>query len=111
MSTPTQTLRLVFGGGLDVFQQNNNLWSPNELFYEQPQTLPGASVENNGASKFYNWNASAVHNYQGNGWSANTSGGLQYEDRQLQTSRITTTNLVPGQRNVGQGTNTRARRT
>ena len=106
MSTPTQTLRLVFGGGLDVFQQNNNLWSPNELFYEQPQTLPGAAVENNGASKFYNWNASAVHNYQGNGWSANTSGGLQYEDRQLQTSRITTTNLVPGQRNVGQGTNT-----
>ncbi|MEO8335111.1 MAG: SusC/RagA family TonB-linked outer membrane protein [bacterium] len=106
MSSARQTLRFVLGGGVDVFHQNNNLWAPNELFFEQPQTLPGASVENNGDSKFYNWNMNAVHNYQSGGWSVNTSGGLQYEDRQVQTSRITTTNLVPGQRNVGQGTNT-----
>src|SRR5690606_1771460 len=35
-----------------------------------------------------------------------TSGGIQYEDRRLNTSRIFTQNLVPGQRNVGQGTST-----
>lgn len=106
LSTDQQSLRLIFGGGLDAFQQNNDLWTPNELFFERPQTLPGASIEGDGASKFYNWNASAVHSYQGGGWSLNSSGGVQYEDRQLKTSRITTTNLVPGQRNVGQGTNT-----
>jgi len=106
MSKGAQSLRFVVGGGLDVFQQSNDLWSPNELFYERPQTFPGASVENQGNSKYYNWNANVIHAYQRSSWSLNTSGGLQYEDRQLHTSGITTTNLVPGQRNVGQGTNT-----
>ncbi|HUX32769.1 MAG TPA: SusC/RagA family TonB-linked outer membrane protein [Gemmatimonadaceae bacterium] len=106
VSTTHQTLNFVVGGGLDVFNQGNSLWSPNELFFEQPQTLPGAAIAGNGNSKFYNWNANAVHAYTTSAWSLHTSGGLQYEDRQLLTSRITTTNLVPGQRNVGQGTNT-----
>ena len=75
-----QSLRLVFGGGIDAFQQANDIWTPNELFWEEPQAQPGSSLS--------------------------SSAGLQYEDRQLNTSRITTTNLVPGQRNVGQGTNT-----
>ncbi|MEP6492769.1 MAG: SusC/RagA family TonB-linked outer membrane protein [bacterium] len=106
LSSARQSLKFVVGGGLDVFQQNNNLWSPNELFYEQPNTLPGAAVENNGNSKFYNWNLNGIHDYEFTKFSLHTSGGVQYEDRQLRTSRITTTNLVPGQRNVGQGTNT-----
>jgi TonB-linked SusC/RagA family outer membrane protein len=108
MTRGNQSLRFVLGGGLDVFQQGNDLWAPNDLFTEQNQTLPGAAVENQGNSKYYNWNANLVHNYTGSGWSLGTSGGLQYEDRQLHTSRIETVNLVPGQRNVGQGTNTTA---
>ena len=108
LNSNSQTLRFVAGVGLDAFQQNNNLWTPNELFFESTQTLPGASIEGDGLSRFFNWNISAVHNYQpsGAGWSLNTSAGIQYEDRQLKTNRITTTNLVPGQQNVGQGTNT-----
>ena len=108
LNSNTHTLRLVGGVGLDAFQQNNNLWSPNELFFERSQTLPGTSIEGDGLSRYFNWNASAIHNYAraGAGWSLNTSAGIQYEDRQLRTSRITTTNLVPGQQNVGQGTNT-----
>lgn len=106
LNTSRQSLQLVAGGGLDVFQQNNGLWSPNELFYERTQTLPGAAIEGNGNSKFYNWNLNAVHSYDFSGFSLHTSGGMQYEDRQLRTSQITTTNLIPGQRNVGQGTNT-----
>jgi TonB-linked SusC/RagA family outer membrane protein len=106
LNTTSQSLRLVFAGGLDVFHQNNQLWAPNDLFFEQPETLPGAAVDNDGDSKYYNWNANAVHIYHGGFFSLNTSAGLQYEDRQLETSRIETTNLIPGQRNVGQGTNT-----
>jgi TonB-linked SusC/RagA family outer membrane protein len=106
--TAAQSLRLVAAGGVDVFHQSNDLWSPNELFYERPQTLPGTALNNDGDSKYYNWNLNGVHIYHGGGFSLNTSGGMQYEDRQLATSRITTTNLVPGQRNVGQGTNTTA---
>lgn len=106
MTRGRQSLRFVVGGGLDVFSQSNDLWSPNELFYERVQTRPGTAIQNDGASQYYNWNVNAVHNYAGGGWSLGTSGGLQYEDRQLHTSRIETSNLVPGQRNVGQGTNT-----
>jgi TonB-linked SusC/RagA family outer membrane protein len=108
VTTSRQSLALVAGGGLDVFGQNNALWAPNELFQERTQTLPGSAIEGNGNSKFYNWNLNAVHSYDFNSFSLHTSGGLQYEDRQLKTSQILTTNLVPGQSHVGQGTNTTA---
>lgn len=109
LSTDRQTLRLVTGGGIDAFQQNNDLWSPNELFHERTQSLPGEAIEQNGLSQFYNWNANAVHSFRGGpGWSLTTSGGLQYEDRRLNVSRIRTQNLIPGQRNIDQGTNTTA---
>ena len=109
-SSGRQSLRFVVGGGLDAFQQNNNLWTPNELFFEQPQALPGEAIEQDGLSQFYNWNANVIHTLgpASGGWSATTSTGFQYEDRQLKVSRIRTQNLVPGQRNVGQGTNTTA---
>jgi TonB-linked SusC/RagA family outer membrane protein len=101
-------LRLVGSAGIDAFQQNNDLWSPNDLFFERPQTLPGTAIEGDGLSQLFNWNLNAVHSYRpsGSGWSLSTSAGFQYEDRQLKVSRITTTNLLPGQRNVDQGTNT-----
>ena len=100
-----QTLRLVGGGGIDAFAQNNQLWSPNELFHERPQANPGEAIEQNGLSRFFNWNANAIHTWQGGGlFSATTSAGLQYEDRRLNVARIRAQNLVPGQRNVDQGT-------
>jgi TonB-linked SusC/RagA family outer membrane protein len=104
-------LRLVAGGGIDAFGQNNDLWSPNELFHERPQALPGEAIEQNGLSRYLNWNLNGVHTLTASGWSATTSAGLQYEDRKLNVSRIRTQNLVPGQRNVGQGTNTTATET
>jgi outer membrane receptor protein involved in Fe transport len=66
------------------------------------------AIEGDGLSQLFNWNLNAIHSYQpsGAGWSLSTSAGLQYEDRQLKVSRITTSNLLPGQRNVDQGTNT-----
>lgn len=111
--TDAQSLRLVVGGGLDAFQQNNDLWTPNELFFERSQTLPGEAIEQDGRSQYYNWNTSAIHTFipASGSWTATTSAGLQYEDRALKVSRIRTQNLVPGQRNVGQGTNTTANET
>jgi TonB-linked SusC/RagA family outer membrane protein len=101
-----QSLRLVGAGGVDVFDQSNDVWAPNELFFEQVQTLPGESIESGGRSLFHNWNLNAIHDLDLGGWSASTSAGLQYEDRRLQTFRIRTQDLLPGQRNVNQGTNT-----
>lgn len=100
-----QNLRIVAGGGLDVFDQSNNVWTPNELFFEQISALPGESVESGGRSLFYNWNLNGIHNWTADSWSASTSFGVQYEDRRLTTFQIRTQNLLPGQRNVNRGTN------
>ena len=107
----SQSLRLIAGGGLDVFDQRNDVWTPNDLFFERVVALPGESVESGGRSQFYNWNLNAVHGWNGNGWVATTSAGLQYEDRLLNTFLIRTQNLLPGQRNVNQGTNITANET
>jgi TonB-dependent starch-binding outer membrane protein SusC len=108
MARDNQELRLVAGLGLDVFDQRNNVWTPNELFFEQVQALPGESIESGGRSQFYNWNLNAVHQWTGSALSASTSIGMQYEDRRLNTFQIRTQNLLPGQRNVNQGTLTTA---
>ena len=104
MERSDQTLRLVFQGGLDAFDQRNDVWSPPDLFYEQPQTRPGESIESGGRSLFYNWNVNAVHTLLGRSFTALTSFGVQYEDQRLQTHLIRTEGLLPGQRNVNQGT-------
>ena len=105
IASDRQSLRFILGGGLDAFHQRNDVWTPNELFSEIPQSLPGEAIDQDGKSQFFNWNANLVHTLRPGGfWSATTSAGIQYEDRQLQTNRIRTQNLVPGQRNVGQGT-------
>ena len=100
------TFKIVAGGGIDAFDQNNDIWTPNELFWEINQAQPGAALEGNGDSRYYNWNLNGVHVFHTGTWSASTSAGLQFEDRRLKTSRATTTNLIPGQQNVGQGTTT-----
>lgn len=105
MRSERQTLRLVGGAGIDAFAQNNDLWSPNELFHERPQANPGEAIEQNALSRFFNWNANAIHTWQGGGlFSATTSAGVQYEDRRLNLTRVRGQNLVPGQRNVDQAT-------
>ena len=103
-----QTFKFVAGGGLDVFDQVNTLWSPNEAFYEKNQAQPGTAIEGNGDSKFFNWNLNGIHVWRPGNWSATTSFGFQFEDRQLKIARASTVNLIPGQQNVGQGTTTTA---
>ena len=105
LATGSHGLRLVGSAGIDVFQQNNELWTPPDLFFERSQNLPGTAIEGDGRSQLFNWNLNAIHSYRPSGsWSLSTSVGIQYEDRQLKVSRITANDLVPGQRNVDQGT-------
>jgi TonB-dependent starch-binding outer membrane protein SusC len=99
-----QALRIVGAAGFDGFDQNNDVWTPNDLFFERPQALPGESIESGGRSLFYNWNLNALHTWTLSSLTALTSFGVQYEDRALKTYQIRTQNLLPGQRNVNQGT-------
>lgn len=102
--TDRQSLRLVAGGGVDEFDQRNDVWTPNELYFERISALPGESIESGGRSLFYNWNLNGIHLLRGSSWSATTSFGLQYEDQRLSKFSIRTQNLLPGQRNVNHGT-------
>ena len=104
LSTEASSLQLVAAIGTDVFEQQDNLWSPNELFYERPQTLPGEAIENNGVGRNLNWNLNGIYSRRFGGANSATSAGVQFEERQLSKSRIRTQNLVPGQQNVNQGT-------
>lgn len=106
MTSGSSNLKFVGAVGADIFQQQDNLWSPNELFYEQPQTLPGEAIQNNGVGRNLNWNLNGIFQSQFGPANTTTSAGVQFEERQLGTSRIRTQNLVPGQQNVNQGTNT-----
>lgn len=99
------TFRAVFGLGTDTFDQNDDVWTPNDLFFERPQALPGESIESGGRSVFFNYNLNGIHTYAASAFTATTAVGLQYEDRRLHTSQIRTQNLLPGERNVNQGTN------
>ncbi len=103
-----QSFRLVVAGGLDTFDQNNQVWTPNELFFERVSSLPGTAVQTNGRSVSADWNVNGIHRWSPGGAAGttfSTSFGLQYEDLRLHTQQIVTTNLLPGQRNVNQGTN------
>ena len=104
-TTEKSSLRVIASGGADLFNQNDELWSPNELYFEASQPRPGTAIQNNGKNRQMNWNTGAVHTLRTGGLQFTTSAGMQYEDRRLLTSRITTDNLVPGQQNVNQGTN------
>jgi hypothetical protein len=100
-----QDLRLVAGGGLDGFDQSNDVWTPNDLFFERdagaarrvdrerrPQPVLQLEPE-----RACTTTRLGVHG-------DSTSFGVQYEDRRLKTFQIRTQNLLPGQRNVNQGT-------
>jgi|DewCreStandDraft_2_1066082.scaffolds.fasta_scaffold00430_15 TonB-linked SusC/RagA family outer membrane protein len=103
LATDRHSLRVVVGGGTDWFAQANNVWSPNELFSEQVEALPGESVVSEGRSLLYNGNLNAVHTWTLPFGSLTSSAGVQYEFQQLYTNLIRSEGLLPGQRNVNRG--------
>ena len=98
LQTHRQSLRFVAGGGLTCSSEANEVWTPNELYFEQSEIFPGEAIQSGGRSLYHNWNVNAIHTLDGEGWSATTSAGLQYEDRRLSTSMIRTQYLLPGER-------------
>ena len=105
LQTERQNLKFVGAGGIDFFNQKDEVFAPRELYFEQRQANPGGSSLSNADGRFANWNLNAIHTYtSGNGsWTATTSAGLQWEDRAISRSRIIARGLLPGQQNVNQG--------
>ena len=105
MAGERSSLRIVGAAGADFFEQKNRVHTPNELFFEVPQNQPGTAVDGNAVSQYFNWNLNSIWNWRPGSLNSTLSFGVQYEDRELRVSSVTTNNLVPGQGNVNQGTN------
>jgi TonB-linked SusC/RagA family outer membrane protein len=105
VSSATQSLKFIGQGGVDFFNQKNEVFAPPELYFEANQTNPGVSTLGNADSRFTNWNVNAIHTYAptSGSFKLTTSAGVQWEDRQLSRSRVTAQGLLPGQQNVNQG--------
>ncbi|MBB4638809.1 SusC/RagA family TonB-linked outer membrane protein [Longimicrobium terrae] len=94
------TLRLVGNGGVDYFQQRNDLYFPLELQFENDDELPGTAVLGQAANVNLNTGVNLVHVFapESGFLTATTSTGMQYEDRDLSLSQIVgrnTTSRIP----------------
>jgi TonB-dependent starch-binding outer membrane protein SusC len=100
-----QSLRMVFSGGADFFRQRNRLLSPVDLEYEAAlgETESGTSILANSDNLNLNGNANLVHTWAPASFTATTSVGVQYEDRDLGINRVVTRGLVAGQGGVDDG--------
>ena len=104
-SNERQTLSAQLFGGVDQFNQQDNINSPRELQFEDNDGLPGTAVSQNSTNVNSNWRAGVTHQYfaPSRAFSATTSGGLQFEQRQLQQTNVVAQDVPSGQTNVDRG--------
>lgn len=105
LQTERQSLQLIGAGGIDFFNQKDEVFAPPELYFEARQSNPGTSVLSNADGRFANWNLNGIYTLTPatGAWTATTSAGLQWEDRAISRSRVIARGLLPGQQNVNQG--------
>jgi TonB-linked SusC/RagA family outer membrane protein len=98
------SLNVITIGGVDYFNQENDFVSPPELEYEPNDGQPGTVVL--GKSSNLNLNLAVNSNYtytpESGSFQSTTSVGVQYEDRELDATRILGRTLLSGQQNPDQ---------
>jgi TonB-linked SusC/RagA family outer membrane protein len=100
------SLRLLGNFGVDDFNQKNKLLSPNSLIFEPADGLAGTLID--ATTKNLNWNAGAgaVWSYRpdSGSWRSALSGGVTYEDVDLNSVYVVAQNLTAGQPSVSSAT-------
>ena len=105
INAPQHTLRFVAIGGGDVYTQSNDVFAPPSLQFAPANGLPGTEVISAAQNQNFNLNGNAVYTFKpGNGTSATTQAGVQFETRNFNVSRTAAENLVGGVRNIRAGT-------
>lgn len=107
MTRPQHELSLIFGGGVDWFNQENALFFPPDLQFEPLDGQPGTRLQGNASNLNANVSANAVYSFRPDGasWSSTTSGGFSFSDQDLEIVRIEARSLTGGQNQVDAGTN------
>jgi TonB-linked SusC/RagA family outer membrane protein len=105
-----QSLRFLATGGADYFQQENRLFFPPELQFESRSPQPGTSLRGESSNTNLNATGNLVHTFNpaSGAFTATTSAGVQYEDRDLNIVRLVGRNLIAGQSNVDAATSIQA---
>src|SRR5262245_2672566 len=107
LSSQAHELRFTLSGGLDYFNQENELLFPPELQFEPVDDgLPGTSLLSKSDNLNANLNGNFVYAFTpvGGSYRATSSGGVSYEDEDLNIARIVSRNLIAGKPNVDAGT-------
>jgi TonB-linked SusC/RagA family outer membrane protein len=107
ITTERNILKLSLLGGIDVFSQNNSVYSPPFLQFEPNDGYLGTSEESNTASRNANASLNAVWIFTPrSSWlsSATTSSGLSEEDQYFNNYRVRAQGLVPTVDLISQGT-------
>jgi TonB-linked SusC/RagA family outer membrane protein len=107
IATPRSSVRFVVNGGIDFFNQENDLFFPPELQFEDDDGQPGTSLLSDSDNTNLNLDGNIVHAFQGGEgkYSATTAVGVQFARRTLNTGRIISRNLIGGQSNIDAATN------
>lgn len=96
--------------GVDYFEQKNDLFFPPELEFEDADGLPGTSLLSTSDNTDITVSGHAVYTY-GNplGVNSTTTAGIQFEDRERNTARISAFGLIAGQPGRDDGIQTATR--
>jgi TonB-linked SusC/RagA family outer membrane protein len=103
LETVDQTLDLRLTGGVDYFQQKNDLLFPPELQFEPNDGLAGTSLLSSSDNRDITLTGTAVHAYDLGTASFTTTGGVQYGTRSLNTARVAAKGLTAGQSSLAAG--------
>jgi TonB-linked SusC/RagA family outer membrane protein len=107
MQRGPHSLQIIGVAGVDYFTQENELLFPPELQFEpNDDGLPGTSLLSKSDNVKLNLSGNLVYGYnpQASDWTATTSLGLQWDDDDLNISRVASRNLIAGKSNVDAGT-------
>ena len=104
VTTSTQHLQFTLTGGVDFFNQRNDILSPADLQFEPFDGQPGTVVLGKGQDLRLNLVGSVVHTYTpaSNAFQATTSAGFQYENRDENLTNVVGRSIALGLQNVSQ---------
>ena len=97
LNNSTNQLRFIAQGGVDVFNQADDIYSPPSLQYEDDDGRLGTAISGSAQNIQYNINLNGVHVWTPGSWLSLTSQlGTQYEVRNQEIIRTVGENLLGG---------------
>ncbi len=99
-------LEFNLSGGLDYYEQQNDILSPPTLNFEPADGQPGTVVLGKGSDQRLNLVGSAIYNFTPTSgrYSATTSAGFQFQDQHLNSTNAVGKTILAGQQNINQAT-------